>query len=135
MGMVPETANVDHRLSTKENKLQFTVSVCSKQMEVFRSVFRLQQTNGSCHFPLVPFSARTYTIHKHVIYVEMYMKIDMNMKMDMDMDENLDEDMETWTRTLNHGQGHGNMDKDMDTRKRKWKHGRGHGNMDEEMKT
>jgi hypothetical protein len=39
-------------LPTKENKRPFSVSVCSKQTKVF--FFRLQKTNGSCHFQLVP---------------------------------------------------------------------------------
>jgi hypothetical protein len=58
MGTFVETAIVDTicRLPTKENKLTFSVSVCSKQMEVSRFRFSSQQTNGSCHCPLVPFS-------------------------------------------------------------------------------
>ncbi len=63
-----------YHLPTKENILPFSISVCSKHMEVccFRflfaankrklavSFFHLQQTNRSCHFPLVPFSISTY---------------------------------------------------------------------------
>ncbi len=44
---------VNH-LPTKENKRLCPVSVCSKQKKLCRS--RLQKTDGSCRFPLVPLS-------------------------------------------------------------------------------
>jgi hypothetical protein len=43
-GTFSETAIVVYRLPTKENKLQFFVSVCSKQTKDCRFHFRLQQT-------------------------------------------------------------------------------------------
>jgi hypothetical protein len=52
------SSNTTDRLPTKENKLPFSISVCtvcSKQTEVYLFVFHLQQTNGSCHVLLVPF--------------------------------------------------------------------------------
>jgi hypothetical protein len=47
--------NTVHRLPTKEGKRPFSVSICSKQRKFTGSAFRLQKTNGSCRFPLVPF--------------------------------------------------------------------------------
>jgi hypothetical protein len=44
MGTFAETANVNYRLSFADQEKQ-------------TYVFRLQQTNGSCHFPLVPIFA------------------------------------------------------------------------------
>ncbi len=44
-----------YRLSAKENKLPFSVSVCSKQTPVWRFCFPFTATNGS-RFPLVPFN-------------------------------------------------------------------------------
>jgi hypothetical protein len=40
MGTNAETAIIDYSFSTKKNKLPFSVSVCIKQMEVCRAVFR-----------------------------------------------------------------------------------------------
>jgi hypothetical protein len=55
MGMFAQHSLITfYPLPTKENKLLFSVFVSNKQMEVCR--FRLQQTNKSCHFLLVPFS-------------------------------------------------------------------------------
>jgi hypothetical protein len=45
-----------YRLPIKENKLPFPFAV-NKQKFVL-SIFRLQQTNGSCRFSLAPFSVR-----------------------------------------------------------------------------
>jgi hypothetical protein len=52
MGKFTETVPLGsvYRLPTKENKLPFSISVCSKQTEVGRFRFRLQETNGSCRF-------------------------------------------------------------------------------------
>jgi hypothetical protein len=41
--------------NNQENKLPFSVSICSKQTEVFCFHFHLQQTNGSCRFPFAEF--------------------------------------------------------------------------------
>jgi hypothetical protein len=52
MGTFADTANIDQRLSlpTKENKIPF--AFCRKQTEVSVSAFHMQQTHGSCPFPL-----------------------------------------------------------------------------------
>ncbi len=67
-----------YRLLTKENKLPFSLSACSKQTEFcrFRSLF-----NGSCRFSLVPFSVYTctYTRKTRIIYKCMYNCICMYM--------------------------------------------------------
>jgi hypothetical protein len=47
---------------------------------------------------------------------------------------NMDKNMTTWMRTWKHGRGYGNMIDDMETWSRTWKHGRGHGNMDKDRK-
>jgi hypothetical protein len=80
---------------SEENKVPFSISICSKQKKFAISVFRWQQTNGSCRFPFA---------------VGGDMKINMNMKIGMDMNEvikkDMDDDVETWTWTWtwNHGQ-------------------------------
>jgi TorA maturation chaperone TorD len=56
-GTFAVTANFNYRklfVDQKKNKVPFYISVCSKQIqtEVCRFRFRLQQTYGSCHFPL-----------------------------------------------------------------------------------
>ncbi len=53
------------------------------------------------------------------------MKIVMYMDMDRDTDKGIDIgiDIVTWSRTMKHVGGHGNMDEDMETWTRIWKHG------------
>jgi hypothetical protein len=55
MGTFAATANLNYRLLFAGQGKQTSIFVCRKQMEVCHFVFRLQQTNGSCCFPLVPF--------------------------------------------------------------------------------
>jgi hypothetical protein len=50
-------------LPTKENKTLFSISVCSKQMEICRFRFHLQQTKGSCCFPSVVFPFAEFQKH------------------------------------------------------------------------
>jgi hypothetical protein len=52
MGTFAETASFDYRLplSTKENKLIFSISVCSKQMEVFRCCFSFTENKRKLPF-------------------------------------------------------------------------------------
>jgi hypothetical protein len=56
MGTFAETGSAITvcRLPTKENKLLFPLATNKEKFAV--PVFRLQQTKGSRHFPLVPFS-------------------------------------------------------------------------------
>jgi Zn-finger protein len=55
MGTFAETEIDDYRLSlANQGKLPFSVSVFSKQTEECR--FRCLFDNGSCRFPLIPFS-------------------------------------------------------------------------------
>jgi hypothetical protein len=61
----PWKTNYCFPFSFAANKRKFSVLVCRKQTEVF--CFSLQQTNGSCRFPLVPFSIYIY----EYIYIEM----------------------------------------------------------------
>jgi hypothetical protein len=58
MGTFAETAIVDYRLSFAhwENKLLFSISVCSKQTEVSRFRFPFAANNEGRRFPLVLFS-------------------------------------------------------------------------------
>jgi hypothetical protein len=60
MGTIVETAIVNYCLLflTKENKLSFSVFVCSIQTKVCH--FRLQQANETCCFPFVTFSIYVY---------------------------------------------------------------------------
>ncbi len=68
MGTYAETANVDHSLSIAYRGKQTSIFQFfgRKLMEVCS--FCLQQTNGSCHFPLVPSSVYLYI---YCIYIEM----------------------------------------------------------------
>jgi hypothetical protein len=63
-----------YNLPTKENKLQCSVSVCSKQMEVCHFHFpHLQPTNGSCRFHNFHF---LYTINTETeLYIFIYAAI------------------------------------------------------------
>jgi hypothetical protein len=59
MGTFAETANVDYRLSFAIQGKQISVfhfRFAEKKRKFAVSVFHLQQTNGSCRFPLVLFS-------------------------------------------------------------------------------
>ncbi len=60
MGTFAKTANVDYRLSFADQERQ-------------TFVFRLQQINGSCRFPLVPFSI--YIYRNGSISIEIYISI------------------------------------------------------------
>jgi hypothetical protein len=63
MVMFAETAIFDYRLSfaDREKQLLFSISICSKQKWKFAIyIFHLQQTNGSCHFPLVRLGSARY---------------------------------------------------------------------------
>jgi hypothetical protein len=76
-----DIANPTHKsttvycLPTKEKKLIFSVSVCSKQTDVCVYVLRLQQTNGSCNFHLVPLSGYIYKENGTLLYVYIYICI------------------------------------------------------------
>jgi hypothetical protein len=63
-----ETEIIDYRLSFADHGKQISISVCCKQTEVYRSVLRLQQTNGSCRFPLVPISVYIYIYDETAAY-------------------------------------------------------------------
>jgi hypothetical protein len=58
MGTFAETANVDYRLSFADQGKQTAIFHfrLRKQRKFSIFVFRLQQTNRSCRFPLVQFS-------------------------------------------------------------------------------
>jgi hypothetical protein len=58
MGTFAETAISDYCLSFVDQGKQTSVFnyFCSKQMEDCRFRFPFAENNGSCHFPLVPFS-------------------------------------------------------------------------------
>jgi hypothetical protein len=63
MGTFAESAIVDYRLSFADQRKQTSVKQASifipfaaNKRKFAVSVFHLQQTNGDCHFPLVPFS-------------------------------------------------------------------------------
>jgi hypothetical protein len=58
MGMLADTAIIDYRLlfsRPRENKVPFSISVCSKQMELWRFRFLLQQPNRNCRFSFAEF--------------------------------------------------------------------------------
>jgi hypothetical protein len=69
MGTFAETEIIDYRLSFANHGKQISVSVCCKQTEVCRSVLRLQQTNGSCCFPLVPIFVYIYMMKQQHIHI------------------------------------------------------------------
>jgi hypothetical protein len=107
MGRFAETAIIVYGLSFgyQEKKLPFSVSVCSKRMEVHRFHFRLQQKNGSCRFPFAKF-------RKHG-------------EIETEGNVNMEKWRETWTWryvwTWRHGR-HGH--KDMDVETWTWRHGK-----------
>jgi hypothetical protein len=57
MGTFAETAIIDNHLlfAIKRKQTSDSVSVCCNTLKFAVSVFHLQQTKGSCHFPLVTF--------------------------------------------------------------------------------
>jgi hypothetical protein len=82
-------------LQIKENKLPFSVSVFSNKWKFAIIIFRFQQTDGSCYFPLVPFSICGF-----------------QKRGDGDIEN---EDMETW--------GHGDKGTWIHRDKETWRHG------------
>jgi hypothetical protein len=74
MGTVAETAKVDYLLSFAKKGKQtfiFRFPLAENKRKFAVSVFRLQQTNGSCRFPLVPFYV--YIIFQRLqIYINIY---------------------------------------------------------------
>jgi hypothetical protein len=57
MGTFTETAFIHYCLSLadQETNFRFLFPFAAKKLKFVVSVFCLQQTNGSCHFPLVAF--------------------------------------------------------------------------------
>jgi hypothetical protein len=112
MGTFAETASVDYRLplSTKENKLMFPISVCSKQTEVFR-----------CHFSFAE------NKRKLPFFISSVFRLRNSRNVETWTWRHGDEDMETWRHrdmeTLRH-EGietwrHGDMDMETTDGKRK----------------
>jgi hypothetical protein len=65
MGMFDETAIVDHTLSFEDQGKQtslFNFGLQQTNGGLPISIFFLQQTNGSCHFPLVLLSVFIYML-------------------------------------------------------------------------
>jgi hypothetical protein len=63
MGTFAETVNVVYHLSFADKGKQtsvFRFRLQQKKLKFALSVFSLQQKNGSCRFPLVPFSVYLY---------------------------------------------------------------------------
>ncbi len=75
IGTFAETANVDCRSSFADQGKQtsaFCFPFAENQRKFAFSVFRLQHTNGSCRFPLVPIAVYMYTYCRQQIYRYIY---------------------------------------------------------------
>jgi hypothetical protein len=57
MGAVVETAIVDYLCRPRKTNFCFLFPLAANKRKFAVFVFRLQQNNGGCHFPLVQFSA------------------------------------------------------------------------------
>jgi hypothetical protein len=75
MGTFAGTANVNYvyRLPTRENRFPFT----KNKRRPAISFFRLQQTNGSCPFPLVLFSVYIYIFIYIYTYLYLYLYLEL----------------------------------------------------------
>ncbi len=75
--LIQQTSFTVHCLPTKENKLPlFHFLFAENKRKFVTSVFNLQQTNGSCHFLLVPFYVYSIYILKlqHIPYIDIYIE-------------------------------------------------------------
>jgi hypothetical protein len=65
--LLKKQSSITIYLPTKENKLPIPFPVAANKRKFSDSIFRLQQTNGNCRFPLVPF--RYLYIRKRELHI------------------------------------------------------------------